>query len=406
MDVKTAFLNGYLEEEIYMDQPKGCVVPEKKKKVCKLVKSLYGLKQAPKQWHNKFDHVFVTNGYSINDTDKCIYSKYEDNTYVVIYLYVDDMLIFGTSLEVLCETKKFLGSKFDMKDLGELEKSAKQTSITRSIMEVEFIALENESSKAEWLRNFLADISLWMKPIPSVSMHCDSQATIAKAKKVISLEIVRSELNLVDPLTKPLNKKLVEETSRRMRLMPITELKSGDRVYSALIKVECLLLMNTIFLMDGAFRYTTATANWTITCAGDKETSRQSRRAPLASQTCIAGELDAHREQAKRAPWASQTGTKQAPLAHQASTMRTLGICDSRGHHGKALTAPREHHDMTLAVPRTHEWHSSITHGLHDIRFDGAYAWHNDTMPYAPRMNNHGCNAMARCYGVGLDNGS
>ena len=72
MDVKTAFLNEYLEEEIYMDQPKGCVVPEKKKKVCKLVKSLYGLKQAPKQWHNKFDHVLVTNGYSINDAHKCI----------------------------------------------------------------------------------------------------------------------------------------------------------------------------------------------------------------------------------------------------------------------------------------------------------------------------------------------
>ena len=52
-------------------------------------------------------------------------------------------------------------------------------------MEVEFIALENESSKAEWLRNFLADISLRMKPIPSVSMHCDSQATIAKAKSKI-----------------------------------------------------------------------------------------------------------------------------------------------------------------------------------------------------------------------------
>ena len=62
--------------------------------------------------------MFVTNGYSINDADKCIYNKYEDNTCIVIYLYVDDMLIFGTSLEVVCETKKFLGSKFDMKDLG------------------------------------------------------------------------------------------------------------------------------------------------------------------------------------------------------------------------------------------------------------------------------------------------
>ena len=104
-----------------MDQPEGCVVPGKEKKVYKLVKSLYGLKQAPKQWHNKFDHVLVTNGYSINDFDKCIYNKYEDNTCVVICLYVDDMLIFGTNLEVVCETKKFLGSKFDMKDLGKTE---------------------------------------------------------------------------------------------------------------------------------------------------------------------------------------------------------------------------------------------------------------------------------------------
>ena len=52
--------------------------------------------------------MLVTNGYSINDADKCIYNKYENNTCVVICLYVDDMLIFGTSLEVVCETNKFL----------------------------------------------------------------------------------------------------------------------------------------------------------------------------------------------------------------------------------------------------------------------------------------------------------
>ena len=62
--------------------------------------------------------MLINNGYSINDADKCIYNKYEDNTCVVICLYVDDMLIFRTSLEVVCETKKFLGSKFDMKYLG------------------------------------------------------------------------------------------------------------------------------------------------------------------------------------------------------------------------------------------------------------------------------------------------
>ena len=57
MDVKTAFLNRDLDEEVYMEQPEGFVLPENEKKVCRLVKSLYGLKQAPKQWHEKFDKV-------------------------------------------------------------------------------------------------------------------------------------------------------------------------------------------------------------------------------------------------------------------------------------------------------------------------------------------------------------
>ena len=58
MNVKTAFLNGDLDEEIYLDQPEGFVVQGQESKVCKLRKSLYGLKQAPKQWHEKFDNTF------------------------------------------------------------------------------------------------------------------------------------------------------------------------------------------------------------------------------------------------------------------------------------------------------------------------------------------------------------
>ena len=119
MDVKTAFLNGDLEEEIYMEQPEGFITPGQEKKVCKLVKSLYGLKQAPMQWHEKFDKVALSFGFIVNDADKCIYSKSDNNGYVIICLYVDDMLIFGSNISCVNETKKFLSSKFDMKDLGE-----------------------------------------------------------------------------------------------------------------------------------------------------------------------------------------------------------------------------------------------------------------------------------------------
>ncbi len=66
MDVKNIFLNGELEEEIYIEQPEGFVVPGKDNKVCKLIKSLYGLKQAPKQCHKKFDQTMLANYFKIN----------------------------------------------------------------------------------------------------------------------------------------------------------------------------------------------------------------------------------------------------------------------------------------------------------------------------------------------------
>ena len=75
MDVKTAFLNGDLNEEIYMDQPEGFISLGQEKKVCRLVKSLYGLKQSPKQWLDKFDKVMMSNGFIINECDKCVMLK-------------------------------------------------------------------------------------------------------------------------------------------------------------------------------------------------------------------------------------------------------------------------------------------------------------------------------------------
>jgi hypothetical protein len=76
MGVKTAFLNGELEEEIYIDRPDGFVANGQENKVCKLLKSLYGLKQAPKQWHEKFDNTMTSAGFIVIEADKCVYYRH------------------------------------------------------------------------------------------------------------------------------------------------------------------------------------------------------------------------------------------------------------------------------------------------------------------------------------------
>ena len=102
-----------------MDQPDGFVVNGQEGKVCKLLKSLYGLKQAPKQWHEKFDRTLTSIGFVVNEADKCVYYRYGGGEGVILCLYVDDILIFGSSLKVIEEVKEFLSKNFEMKDLEE-----------------------------------------------------------------------------------------------------------------------------------------------------------------------------------------------------------------------------------------------------------------------------------------------
>lgn len=118
LDVKTAFLHGDLEEEIYMQQPEGFSVEGKEKLVCKLKKSLYGLKQAPRQWYKKFDGFMQTNGYFRCNADHCCYFKRFQSSYIILLLYVDDMLVAGSDMGEIRKLKKQLSSEFDMKDLG------------------------------------------------------------------------------------------------------------------------------------------------------------------------------------------------------------------------------------------------------------------------------------------------
>ncbi|WVZ96800.1 hypothetical protein U9M48_042391 [Paspalum notatum var. saurae] len=80
LDVKTAFLHGDLEEEIYMDQPEGFIVPGKDNFICKLKKSLYGLKQSPRQWYKKFDSSMIANGFKRSQYGSCVYIKFVDGS--------------------------------------------------------------------------------------------------------------------------------------------------------------------------------------------------------------------------------------------------------------------------------------------------------------------------------------
>jgi hypothetical protein len=89
--------------------------------VCKLLKSLYGLKQEPKQWHEKFDMTPMPAGFAINEADRCVYYRYGGGEVVVLCLCVDDILIFGTNIDVNNDVKSFLSKNFDTKDLGEAD---------------------------------------------------------------------------------------------------------------------------------------------------------------------------------------------------------------------------------------------------------------------------------------------
>ena len=119
MDVKTAFLNGNLEEEIYMDKPEGFSVKGKEHMVCKLKKSIYGLKQASRQWYLKFNDTITSFGFQENTVDRCIYMKVSGSKFIFLVLYVDDILLATNDLGLLHQTKKYLSQNFEMKDMGE-----------------------------------------------------------------------------------------------------------------------------------------------------------------------------------------------------------------------------------------------------------------------------------------------
>ncbi|KAJ9557116.1 LOW QUALITY PROTEIN: hypothetical protein OSB04_011730 [Centaurea solstitialis] len=259
MDVKTAFLNGKLTEDVYMEQPEGFEDPENPNKVCKLLKSIYGLKQASRRWNLHFDERIKEFSFAKSEFEPCVYTKFSGSIVTFLVLYVDDILLIGNDVPTLQSVKSWLSKCFQMKDLGEaayilgikiyrnrskrliglsqstyidkwrrdlMEKL--EDTIADSTTEAEYIAASDAAKEAIWLRNFLSDLRVVASISRPIDIFCDNSGVVAQAKEPrehhksrhvlrkyhLIREIIGSgdvrickiptEDNVADPLTKPL----------------------------------------------------------------------------------------------------------------------------------------------------------------------------------------------------------
>ncbi|MCO5603008.1 hypothetical protein L7F22_057150 [Adiantum nelumboides] len=151
MDVKTAFLHGDLEEDVYIVQPEGFEMESKKPKraklVCRLCKALYGIKQGSRQWYLKFDKYMQSQGYEKSQEDHCLYIwKLSDDSLIILILYMDDMLIARKSKDEIFNLKRLLSTQF-----------------------------------AKWLAHLVGDLGIHQILV----LHCDSQSAITLAKNPV-----------------------------------------------------------------------------------------------------------------------------------------------------------------------------------------------------------------------------
>ncbi|KAL6647280.1 hypothetical protein ACP70R_014717 [Stipagrostis hirtigluma subsp. patula] len=118
MDVKSAFLNGDLQGEVYVEQPAGFTVTGKEHKVLKLRKALYGLHQAPRAWNGKLDDTLLSLGFRRSPSEHAVYIRRNGDAQLVVGVYVDDLVITGSSCDDIRLFKKEMASAFKMSDLG------------------------------------------------------------------------------------------------------------------------------------------------------------------------------------------------------------------------------------------------------------------------------------------------
>ncbi|GJV22306.1 retrovirus-related pol polyprotein from transposon TNT 1-94 [Tanacetum coccineum] len=120
MDVKSAFLNGFINEEVYVAQPRGFIDFAKPNHVYRLKKALYGLKQAPKAWYERLKAFLIKHDYTIGMIDNTLFTKKKEPNLIIVQIYVDD-IIFGSTCQEMCvDFAKIMHDEFEMSMMGEL----------------------------------------------------------------------------------------------------------------------------------------------------------------------------------------------------------------------------------------------------------------------------------------------
>ena len=120
MDVKSAFLNGFINEEVYVEQPPGFGSFNFPNHVFKLKKALYGLKQAPRSWYERLSKFLISNGFKMGKIDTTLFINLRENDILIVQIYVDDIIFGATNVSLCEEFAKSMHSEFEMSMMREL----------------------------------------------------------------------------------------------------------------------------------------------------------------------------------------------------------------------------------------------------------------------------------------------
>ena len=179
MDVKSAFLYGTIEEEVYVSQPPGFIDPDHPDKVYKVVKALYGLHQAPRAWYETLASYLISNGFQRGKIDQTLFTKKHEKDLLLVQVYVDDIIFGSTRKEMCLEFEKLMHNKFQMSSMGELTfflgLQVKQSR--------EGIFISQDKYVAEILRKFqFADCKMASTPM-------DSEKPLLKDEEGINVDV-------------------------------------------------------------------------------------------------------------------------------------------------------------------------------------------------------------------------